>query len=163
MKRIKDRKSIVTSAGFSLVEVLVAMLLIAVALVPALQALQSGVQAAKVDLQLTQQSPAAKMEQLLARSFSALALAATGGGLALSADSTVPIVEYNPSIALTFPLSPTGIPAGSGFSDAQFDVFIDCLDPANGTSLNNVACKNLLRIRVVAKNTNQQLISYKAQ
>jgi prepilin-type N-terminal cleavage/methylation domain-containing protein len=151
-----------STGGFSLVEVLVAMLLIAVALVPALQALQSGVKAAKIDLTLTQETPTAKMEQLLARSFSSLALAAVSGGNAVGS-STVAIPAYDPSVALTNP-APVPIPPGPGFSDENYDVFIDCLDPATGATVASLGpCKNLLRIKVVAKDTPQQLVSYKAQ
>jgi prepilin-type N-terminal cleavage/methylation domain-containing protein len=153
--------------GFSLVEVLVAMMLIAVALVPAMQALQSGVEAAKIDLEFTQQAPTAKMEQVMARSFASLALAATGGLTTSSANSTTRIA-YDPTVTLGFPLSAplvtnVPIPAGPGFSDAEHDVFIDCINPSSGNSITSGACLNLLRIRVVSRITGQQLVSYKAQ
>lgn len=149
--------------GFSLVEVLVAMLLIVIALVPALQALQSGVLAAKIDIELTQQTPAAKMEQVLARSFAALALAATGGSTSSVGSNTTKIPEFDPTLTLGTNLTGQSLPAGAGFSDVQYNIYIDCLDPATGAAQTIGPCKNLLRVRVVSKTTGQQLVSYKAQ
>ncbi|MGB8857403.1 MAG: prepilin-type N-terminal cleavage/methylation domain-containing protein [Burkholderiales bacterium] len=163
MKRKTALKASANDQGFSLVEVLVSMLLIVVALVPALQALQSGVQAAKIDIEFTQQTPAAKMEQMLARSFAALALAATGGSTASVGSNTTKIPEFDPTLTLGTNLTSQSLPAGPGLSDDQYNIYIDCLDPATGATLIAGPCKNLLRIRVVSKTTGQQLVSYKAQ
>jgi type II secretory pathway pseudopilin PulG len=68
--------------GFSYVEVLVAMTLIAVALIPAMNALRVGVSAASVHEQETVRSFAltGRMEQVLSQSFADLdAAAATAG------------------------------------------------------------------------------------
>lgn len=57
--------------GFSYVEVMVATLLIAIMLVPALQAMQSGIQGSAIHVSLVDEHfrLADKMEQTLARSF----------------------------------------------------------------------------------------------
>ncbi|MCP4878461.1 MAG: type II secretion system protein [Gammaproteobacteria bacterium] len=73
-------------AGFSYVELLVATLLIVVLLVPALEAMQSGIQGSGIHTELAQNQyrMIAKMEQTLALSFSELLEQAD-----LVADSTV--------------------------------------------------------------------------
>ncbi len=70
-------------SGFSYAEVLVATLLLAVSLVPALEALQTGILASSIDESLTRlhYHLTSKMEEVLAESFPALeaAEAAAGG------------------------------------------------------------------------------------
>ncbi|MCK5190236.1 MAG: type II secretion system protein, partial [Methylococcales bacterium] len=57
-----------TQQGFSYIEVLVAMFIIAIALVPAMEALQSGIQGAGIHQQTTQQHYLllSRMENLMA-------------------------------------------------------------------------------------------------
>ena len=71
-----------STRGFSYVEVLVAMFILAIALVPAMQALQSGIQGAGIHQQTTQQHYAllARMEAMLAESYANLLTAAETAG-----------------------------------------------------------------------------------
>ncbi len=69
-------------AGFSYMEVLAASLLIGVAMIPALQALQSGAQGSSLQQQelIDRYLLAARMEELLAQPYSDLASAALAAG-----------------------------------------------------------------------------------
>ncbi len=145
--------------GLSLVEVLVAMILIVVALVPALQALQAGVQAARIDVTFTQQTPTEIMEQVLARSYAALEVAVQSGG-ATGGSATTAIAPYDPAVALGSTLSSLPAPAGPGFSNSLYNVFLDCISATTG--LNTGTCNGLIRITVVSLTTGQQFTSYKA-
>ena len=65
-------------SGFSYIEVIIAVFILAVAIVPAMEALQSGVQGAGIHQSLTQQHYAVtkRMEETMAESYSALLSAA---------------------------------------------------------------------------------------
>ena len=86
-------------AGFSYMELLVATLLIAIMLVPALEAMQSGIQGSAIHTQLAQNQyrMISKMEQTLALPFSELLQQAD-----LVADSTVLIPEYSDTAGTEF-------------------------------------------------------------
>ena len=73
--------------GFSYVEVLVATVLIAVSLVPAMEALQMGVQGAEIHKRyvVDHYQVVGKFEQVLAQSFSGLLVAAASAGSATTA------------------------------------------------------------------------------
>lgn len=147
--------------GVSYVEVLVAVFLVAVALVPALQALASGIQGTRIhdDLSRGMLPIVGKLEELLARPYPALQRAAISGGNA-GGSTTVAIAAYNPTVALVFPL-PATIPAGPGFSDAIYDVFLHSVDPASGTAA--AIDTGLLEIRVQLKAGGAALRVYKAR
>ncbi|MDQ6681437.1 MAG: prepilin-type N-terminal cleavage/methylation domain-containing protein [Pseudomonadota bacterium] len=149
------------SRGFSYVEVMVAVVLVAIALAPALQAVTSGIQGARIDADLSQgMLPVnGKMEELLARPYPALYRAAISGGSAGGSDA-VAIAAFNPTAGLAFPL-PAAIPAGPGYSDPDFDVFISSIDPATGTAA--AADTGLVQIRVQAKSGGAALVAYKAR
>ena len=86
--------------GFSYMELLIATLLIAIMLVPALEAMQSGIQSSGIHTQLAQNQyrMISKMEQTLALSFSELLQQAD-----LVADSTVLIPEpYSDTVGTEF-------------------------------------------------------------
>ena len=78
-----------TQQGFSYIEVLVAMFIIAIALVPAMEALQSGIQGAGIHQQTTQQHYLllSRMENLMATSYGDLLLAAETAGNATTPSS----------------------------------------------------------------------------
>jgi type II secretory pathway pseudopilin PulG len=75
--------------GFSYVEVLVAMFIIALTMVPAMDALQSGMQGAVIHQQSTQQHYALlnRMETMMAESYGSLLLAAETAGNSTTATS----------------------------------------------------------------------------
>ncbi len=75
-------KTILKQAGFSYVEVLIATVLIAVSLVPALDALQAGLKGSEVQAEYIEGHfyLTGKMETVLAEPFSVLAAAATPEG-----------------------------------------------------------------------------------
>ncbi len=74
------------SSGFSLIEVLIAMVILAITLVPAMDAIRTGMKGAEVhqDFQEQHYHLMSKMEEVLAESFSDLDIAAT---LAASPDN----------------------------------------------------------------------------
>ncbi len=76
-------------SGFSYLEVIVALFILSIAFVPAMQAIQSGVQGTAIHQQLTQQQYAviSKMETVLADSFDNLLAAAKAAGDATTASS----------------------------------------------------------------------------
>ena len=78
-----------TQQGFSYIEVLVAMFIIAIALVPAMEALQSGIQGAGIHQQTTQQHYLllSRMENLMATSYGDLLIAAETAGNATTPSS----------------------------------------------------------------------------
>lgn len=135
--------------GVSYVEVLVAVALIAVALVPALNAVTAALPGSRVHLQLAGgMAPVhGKMEELLARPYPVLLRAAASGG-SPGGSTTVAIAVYNPAVALAYPL-PANVPPGPGYSDADFDVFIAAIDPTTGATA--AADTGLLQLRVQAK------------
>lgn len=75
--------------GFSYVEILVATVLIAITLVPAMEALEAGIQAGGVHAVEAESRYrlVAKMEEVLAESFPSLLLAATAAGSPTTATS----------------------------------------------------------------------------
>lgn len=75
--------------GFSYVEVLVATVLIAVSVAPALEALQTGIRGADIDesLSLQHYCLVSKLEQVLAESFGSVISAAEAAGAANTASS----------------------------------------------------------------------------
>lgn len=75
--------------GFSYIEVLVATLLIAITLVPAIDALKPGIEASALHRQRAEQNFAllGKMEAVLAESFASLDSAATAAGAYTTATS----------------------------------------------------------------------------
>ncbi len=77
------------AAGFSYIEVLVALFILSIAAVPAMEALQSGIQGASIHKQTTQQHYAllAKMENVLADSYVNLLSAAQAAGNPTTATS----------------------------------------------------------------------------
>jgi hypothetical protein len=147
--------------GVSYIEVLVAVFLVAVALVPALQAVASGLQGARVHADLSQgMAPiVAELEELLARPYPVLYRAAIAGGSA-GGSATVAVAPYDPTVALVFPL-PATIPAGPGFSDASYDVFIHSIDPATGAAA--AGDSGLLQIRIQARTGGATMRAYKAR
>lgn len=159
LSRFRARRA--SSRGLSYVEVMLASALIAVALAPALQAVTSGLQGARVHAGLSQGMPAVfgKMEELLARPYPALYRAAIAGGSA-GGSATTAIAAFDPALPLAFPLSAT-VPAGPGFSDSDVDVFIHSVDPNTGAAA--ATDTGLLQIRVQAKVGGQTVRSYKAR
>jgi prepilin-type N-terminal cleavage/methylation domain-containing protein len=73
-------------SGLTLVEVLVSMVLLSILLVPAIQALQTGVAGSNVHAEITddQFRVVSRLEELIAEPFADLSLAATGAGGAAS-------------------------------------------------------------------------------
>lgn len=84
--------------GFSYVEVLVAVVLIAVCLVPAIQALQTGILGASVQEELVSDHYAlqAKMEEVLAESFGALDAAGLAAGNPAASHNPTPPYSASP-------------------------------------------------------------------
>ncbi|NKB35817.1 MAG: hypothetical protein GKR93_01425 [Gammaproteobacteria bacterium] len=83
--------------GFSYAEVLVASALVAITLVPAMQALQPGIQASGIQQQLAEDryQSYALMEQVLAEPFSALQSAAAAAGSETVSSSYSDSVTYS--------------------------------------------------------------------
>jgi hypothetical protein len=149
------------SRGVSYVEVLVSVFLLAIALAPALQAVTSGVLGARIHADLSQgMLPViGEIEELLARPYPVLYRAAISGGSA-GGSATVAIAPYDPTVALVSPL-PATIPAGPGYSDAGYDVFINSIDPSTGAAATTDT--GLLQIRVQPKSGAAGLVAYKAR
>lgn len=147
--------------GLSYIEVLIAAALLAAALAPALQAVTGGLLGTRVHADLSQgMTPVfGKMEELLARPYPVLQRAAASTGSA-GGSATTAVAVYNPAQTLAFPL-PATPPAGPGFSDPAFDVYIHSIDPATGGAASSDT--GLLQIRVVAKAGGQTLTTYKAR
>ncbi len=87
MKMIHSHSSPVLQSGYSYVEVLIATVLVVVGIIPALDALQSGIQATDIHETSTidQYAVQSKMEELLTLSYSSLKAAADAAG-----DYTIP-------------------------------------------------------------------------
>ncbi len=150
MNNIKQKKLSIQQ-GFSYVEVLVATFILAVAIVPAMEALQSGIQGAAVHESLTQQHSAitTKMENMLSEPYASLLSAAQAAGNANTPSS------YSD-------------PAGSAdrvlvfvaLYDADADPFT-LIDPNNDGDSNIYTgdSSNLLWLRVAVEGTEQSLQS----
>ena len=149
------------AGGFSYVEVLLAVILVAVTLVPALQALRIGITGAKTGLDMTASARALgnKMEELLARPYADLlgAAAATGNS------SSTPVAAFDPNATLAYPL-PAVAPAGPGFTDTSFNVYVTMVDPATGLPTAGVSPDlGLLLVRVSSPSSGQELVAYRAR
>lgn len=149
------------SRGLSYIEVMISVFLLSIALAPALQAVTSGVQGASVHAGLSQgMLPGnGKIRELLARPYPVLYRAAISGGSA-GGSATTAIAPYDPNVTLVSPL-PATIPAGPGFSDATYDVFINSIDPSTGAAA--ASDTGLVQIRVQPKDGSAGLVAYKAR
>lgn len=78
-----------TQAGLTLVEILVSMVLLSILLIPAIQAIQTGVAGADVhaDVATSHHRIASRLEEVLAEPFADVADAATAAGSATTASS----------------------------------------------------------------------------
>ena len=125
-----------TAAGFSYVEVIVAMALITTCLVPALQALQTAPMAATTLTAVagTGLTVRSKLETVLARPYAVLDFAANGAASSATVPVSSPRSAANP-----------GLDPGPGYSDANFQVYIYRF---TGSAI-SVSDTGLLRIHVV--------------
>ena len=135
--------------GFSLVEVLVAITLLMIMIVPAMNALTEGVLASRIH---GDQADAArklqnKMEEILARSFTKLDVEALGA----NSSATTP---------LTFPTAnPATEMDDSGYSDASYDVSIfRCSKNAANNMVPDNASSTLLCIQIKPKGSSVILL-----
>jgi len=140
-----------TQFGFSYVEVLVAMFILAMAIVPAMEAIQSGIQGADIHNSLTRQHYALikRIEEIKASSYGSL----------LTAAKTVS--NANTSSNFSDPAGQTDrILVFLALYDADADPFT-LIDPDNDTDsdLYTGDTSNLLWIKVKLENSTQQLES----
>jgi type II secretory pathway pseudopilin PulG len=147
--RINDRlqQKIKCPNGFSLAEVLVAITLLMIMIVPAMNALSEGVLVAKIhqDEAGRVREIQNKMEEILARSFSKLDNEALGKN---SSDTT----------AISFPLATVSSPPNpmddSGYSDSKYDVYIfRCAKNASNTLILNNSSLALLCVQIKQKSS----------
>ena len=145
MKTAPPAQVTVRQQGFSYVEVLVALFIITIALAPAMQALQSGIQGAGIHQQTTQQYYAllARMENLMAESYGNLLAAAQSAGNAATASSYSDPAGQNNRIMVYLALY-----------DADADPFI--IADSNSDGDNNIytgATADLLWLKVQLENS----------
>ena len=124
------------TAGFSYVEVLIASMLVAVCLAPALQSLQTGVMASSVlnDSAGTGLSLRGKLEEVLGRPYAVLDFAANRAASSATVAVSSPRNAANP-----------GVDPGAGYSDSNYLVYIYRFD---GSAL-SASDTGLLRVQVV--------------
>ncbi len=127
------------TGGFSYVEVLVAVALIAVCLVPAIQALQSGILGASVheELALDQYALVTKMETVLAEPFGTLDAAGLAAGNPAAPPNPTPPYSTSPFLVYV----------------ARFDA-----DDADGDGLPHTGAEDdILWVRVESEDTGRFL------
>ena len=147
--------------GLSYVEVMIAVVLLAAALAPALQAVTSGLAGARVHRGLAGgMTPVfGKMEELLARPTQCCSVppSAAEAPAAARRRRSPPTTRRRRSSS---PL-PATVPPGPGYSDPGFNVYIHSVDPTTGAVANSDT--GLLQVRVTAVSDGETLTSYKAR
>ena len=122
--------------GFLYLEVILATILVAVALVPAIDALRTGIDASAIDAASPSpnQPLYAKAEEVLGRPYAVLDFAANRAASSATVAVSSPRDAANP-----------GLDPGPGYSDTNFLVYIFRFDGTAATSTDT----GLLRVKVV--------------
>jgi hypothetical protein len=143
--------------GVVYLEVVVAMVILLIALVPAMQALQSVPAAIDKDMSVRAGKDAellkAKMEQLLARPVAELRFATNNCPNTATQRIVRPPTNTTPSFD-----------PGVGFSDDDFDVFLTCtIFPGGAFQTTSGAPMQALLVKVQRKASGREMLAYVAR